>query len=137
MNGGGEDTDNTFLTNIMGGPKPKPPTNTKPKAFRPNSSQRAGTELKNKNDSDNELDDDLDSEYRDQVFDFEQSQNLLNRAENWLDGKKNNFDNISMSSGLTGKSNISGKNYLKSNKTDAATHSKYRKKMLCDNLNDD
>ena len=48
MNGGGEDNDATFLTDVLFKNAPKPPTNTKPKFNRPSSSQRAGTVTKNK-----------------------------------------------------------------------------------------
>jgi hypothetical protein len=100
MAGGNDESDGTFLTDVMF--KGKAPTNTKPSFKRPSSSQRAGTVTKNKKpESEDELEDDLDSEYRDQVFDFDAGQNLINRAENWLDNKKNNFDNVSMSSGKT------------------------------------
>ena len=68
------------------------------------------------------------------MFDFEQSQNLLNRAENWLDNKKSNYDSMSMSSGKTGQSK-GNRDIINKNKEAAGSHNRYIKKRLCDNLN--
>jgi hypothetical protein len=74
----------------------------------------------------------MQSELQDQVFDFEGSELLLERADNWL-----NDDNKSTVSNKTGMSGMSGdRTYIDRNKKNAGHHTKYRRPMKGENLND-
>ena len=106
----------------------KKPNNSKP-FKRPNSSQRAGTVVKKKpGESDEELkSEDLDSEYRDMVFDFEESQAMLHKAQNFLDGKDDSkfSDRASVA---TSNASGQGKNFLENNKDSVAGYRRWKKK---------
>jgi len=72
---------------------------------------------------------------QDLVFDFEESQAVLARAENYLDGKNRPGTGNSSVTGSSVKSGMSTDiNHLKRNKEDAATYRRWRKKMVCDTL---
>ena len=69
------------------------------------------------------------------VFDFEESQAVLARAENFLDGKNRPESGIGSVSGQSGTSSKNMvKNYLARNKEEAANYRKWKKKMVCETL---
>lgn len=73
-----------------------------------------------------EDDEDLASELQDQVFDFEESEALLDRADRWL-----NDDSKSTTTNGSGD-----RTYIDRNKKHAKSHTKYKRPMKCEILSD-